>query len=84
MCKKMLAHRDFVDPEERQVIRDELTSLYYNWASACASDLNFRSSFRKIKKLRKMGPSYATIFWNLFVRMMRKLLRAARPRAIES
>jgi glycosyltransferase involved in cell wall biosynthesis len=81
LCTKILAHPEFVDQEERQIVRDELIGVYYSWAAARVSDLNFISGLRKLKKIRQLGQSYPAIFRTMLSRMGRKFMRTLRPRS---
>ena len=74
--KKMLAHPEFVDSENRGMIQDELLNLYYDWAAARMRDLNFKGALLNISKIRKMGQSYPTILRTMLTRMRNKLSRS--------
>ncbi len=80
LCKKMLANPEFINPEERQAVQNELVGLYYDWAAARVSDIDFASAWKSIGKIREMGQGYAGIFGMMMSRMGGKLLRSARPR----
>jgi glycosyltransferase involved in cell wall biosynthesis len=79
LCEKMLAHPEFADSQERRVVQGELIRIYYDWAAARAGDFRLRSAWRIMKKLRRQGQDYRTIFGILTSRMGRKLLRTVQP-----
>lgn len=79
LYEKMLAYPEFTDPQERLEVQGELIRIYYDWAGARAGDLRLRSAWRIMKKLRRQGQDYRTIFGILTSRMGRKLLRTAQP-----
>ena len=56
--KKMLAHPEFVDADNRRLVEDELISLYYDWATARMRDFNLKSFLLNISKIRQLGQSY--------------------------
>lgn len=76
--KKMLAHPEFVDPDNRRLIEDELMSLYYDWAAARMSSFNLKSVLINISKIRQLGQSYPMIFRTMLTRISNKFSRSTR------
>jgi glycosyltransferase involved in cell wall biosynthesis len=76
--RKMLTQPELVDRRTRQVIQDELITLYYGWTTLWIKGLNFKIAFENINKIRCLGQSYLKIFRILLYRAWRKLLRAGR------
>ena len=76
--KKMLSRPELVDHEIRETIKNELIAIYYGWARERIGNLRFLITLHIIRKIRKMGPSYSTIQYNLLFSMKGKLLRGIR------
>ncbi len=81
LFKKMLAHPELVDCDMRQILRNELIDLYYNWATARACNLDLASTWKNIHNIRSMGPSYQNIFRRLLSRAGGRLSRILRNEA---
>jgi glycosyltransferase involved in cell wall biosynthesis len=75
LSEKMLSHPEFVDPQARQPVQDELIRIYYNWATARLGDLRIMTAWRITNKLRRVGQDRWTIFRVLMSRTGKKLLR---------
>lgn len=73
---KMLAHPEFVNPEDRQLVQAELISLYYDWATARMRDFNLKSVLVNINKIRQLGQSYPKILRILLTRMRNTLSKS--------
>jgi glycosyltransferase involved in cell wall biosynthesis len=79
LCEKMLSRPEFVDPQARQAVRDELIRVYYNWTAARFGDLRIATAWRISNKLRRVGQDRWTMFRVLMSRTGKKLLRTVQP-----
>lgn len=79
--KKMLSHPDFVDPDYRRMVNDELAILYFDWTAGKMREFQLRSVCANLAKLRQIGYSYPKIFRTLLGRARNKLSRSLRLQA---
>ena len=73
--RKMLGHPKLQDGEIRRIIQNELLVLYYNSAAAGIRDLNLGVATEGVKRIHGEGHGFSRIWWTLFVRAVRKLVR---------
>jgi len=74
-CKKWLALEDLVDFDTRQMIQEDLLSLYYSRAAERINELKLAAALEKIHAIRGTGQGYTKIALILLSRAVRKLSR---------
>lgn len=79
--KKWLALPDLVDPGIRRRFEDHLRTQKYDWTIARLYRLKLLGALQKIKEIRAMGDSYATIFFTLLSRAAGKIFPIGRSRS---
>jgi glycosyltransferase involved in cell wall biosynthesis len=80
--KKMLADPQLVNPEIRQALQAELIALYFSGAADRLSHMRFIAALQSINRIRRFGPTYWGIAWELLIRAenkMKRLLKRTEP-----
>ncbi len=72
--QKWLALPELTDPAIRTELAANLRLLYYGWAVARLSELQFAAAFDRICDIRRTGDSFAKIAGILALRAVRRLL----------